>query len=124
MGKLKLYRQLLTLQVKNRFKKAKEFDVPKCGLSFTKLSKLADEVNGVTMVEGQETKGKTVKIMAKTPEITFSFVSKMGETIVENMKSPSKKDKANMKEMADYLKKLEPTMKDFKLMQDAQSLIK
>ncbi|MGB0887145.1 MAG: hypothetical protein ACPGSL_03385 [Vicingaceae bacterium] len=124
MGKAKIYSKLALAQFKTKFKKAKGYEIPRCGVSFTKMSNLADEVKGIKIVDPQDTKATTFKVTAKAPEIVFSFVSQMAELIVPNIDSPSKKDQKKLNELSLYIKKLLPTMKDLELYKEASKLSK
>lgn len=124
MGKLSLYTKLLATQVKTRFKKAKEYSVPRCGVSYTRMTKLAEEVQGIKVVEGQDTKATTFRVTAKAPEIVFGFASQLGEVIMSSIKSPSRKDQQRLNELGAYLKQLEPLMTDFELYKEASTLLK
>ena len=124
MGKVKLYSKLLLAQFKTKFKKSLAYEIPRCGVSYTKMSKLADEVKGIRTVEGQDTKVTSFKITSKSPEIVFSFVSQMAELVVPNIDSPSKKDQKNLNELRAYIKKLQPLMKDLELYKEASTLVK
>ena len=59
MGKIKLYSKILLAQFKTKFKKPVVYEIPRCGVSFTKMTKLADEVKGIKPVKGQDTKALT-----------------------------------------------------------------
>jgi len=124
MGKLKLYSKLLLTQAKTKFKKPKEYAIPRCGVSYTRMTKLADEVKGVKIVNNQDTKAKTFKVTSKSPEIVFGLVSQMPEFIVENINSPSKKDKNKLIELGSYLKKLEPLLTNMELYKEASTSLK
>jgi hypothetical protein len=124
MGQLKTYSKLLLVQFKTKFKKAKEYEIPRCGVSFTKMSKLANEIKGIKVVKGQDTKALTFRVTAKAPEIILGLVSPMAELIVPNIDSPSKKDQKKLNELTAYIKQLQPLMKDLKLYQEASSLMK
>lgn len=124
MGKVKLYGKLFWAQFKTRFKKAKEYDVPRCGVSFTKMTKLAEEVQGIKVVKEQDTKATTFKVTAKAPEIVFGFVSQMAELVVPNIDSPSKKDQKKLNELGTYIRKIQPLMKDLELYQQASALMR
>lgn len=119
MGKLKLYSKLLLVQLKTKFKKPKTYEIPRCGVSFTKMSNLAEEVKGIKTVKNQDTKTTSFKVTAKAPEIIFGFVSQMPELVVPNIDSPSKKDQKKLNELGAYIRKLQPLMKDFELYQEA-----
>ncbi len=121
MGKFKLYSKLLLVQFKTKFKKPQEYEIPRCGVSFTKMTKLADEVKGIKAIEGQDTKATIFKVSAKSPEIVFSFVSQMAEIVVPNIDSPSKKDQKKLNELGVYIRKLQPLMKDLELYKEASS---
>lgn len=121
MGKFKLYTKLLLVQLKTKFKKSQEYEVPRCGVSFTKMTKLADEVQGVKPVKDQDTKAATYRVTSKSPEIVFGFVSQMAELIVPNIDSPSKKDQKKLNELGAYIKKLQPLMTNFELYKEAST---
>jgi len=124
LGKLKLYTKLFLAQTKTKFKKAKEYEIPRCGVSFTKMSNLAEEVKGIKTVEGQDTKATTFLVKSKAPEIIFGFVSQMPELVVPNIASPSKKDQKKLQELGAYIRKIQPLMKDLELYQEASTLMK
>ena len=124
LGTIKLYAKLIATQIKTRFKKRKEYQVPRCGVSFTRMTKLANEVNGINIVEDQDTKATTFRVTSKAPEVVFSFASQLGEHIVENISSPSRKDQKKLNELGAYLKHLEPLMTDFELYKEASTLLK
>lgn len=119
MGKVKLYAKLFLAQTKTKFKKAQEYEIPRCGVSFTKMSKLADEVKGIKIVEDQDTKATIFRVKSKAPEMIFGFVSQMAELVVPNIASPSKKDQKKLNELGAYIRKLQPLMKDLELYQKA-----
>jgi hypothetical protein len=121
MGKVKLYSKLLLAQFKTKFKKPREYEVPRCGVSFTKMTRLADEVKGIKIVKDQDTKSISFKVSSKSPETVFSFVSQMAELVVPNIDSPSKKDQKKLSELRAYIKKLQPMMKDFELYKEASA---
>lgn len=121
MGKVKLYSKLFWAQTKTKFKKPLEYEVPRCGVSFTKMSNLAEEVKGIKIIKDQDTKATVFRVSAKAPEIVFSFVSQMAELVVPNIDSPSKKDQKKLNELGAYIKKLQPLMKDFELYQEASA---
>lgn len=121
MGKVKLYSKLLLVQFKTKFKKLREYEIPRCGVSYTKMTNLANEVKGIKVVNDQETKSTTFKVKSKSPEIVFSFVSQMSELVVPNINSPSKKDQKKMAELRTYTKQLIPLMKDFELYKEASN---
>ena len=121
MGKVKLYSRLILAQFKTKFKKPREYDVPRCGVSFTKMSNLAEEIKGIKIVKDQDTKATTFKVRTKAPEVVFSFVSQMAELVVPNVKSPSKKDQKKLNELGAYIKEIQPLMKDFELYQEASA---
>jgi hypothetical protein len=123
LGKLKLYAKLILVQIKTKFKKPKEYAIPRCGVSFTRMTKLADEVNGIKIVENQDTKATTFRVMSKSPEIIFSFASQLGEVIMSTINSPSKKDQKKLNELGAYLKQLEPLMKDLDMYKEASALL-
>lgn len=124
MGKIKIYSKLLLAQFKTKFKKRIEYDIPRCGVSFTKMSRLADEVKGIKIIEGQDTKATIFKVNSKSPEIIFSFVSQMAELVVPNIDSPSKKDQKKLNELGVYIRKLQPLMKNLELYKEASTLMK
>lgn len=124
MGKVKVFSKLLLIQLKNRFKKSQQYDIPRCGVSFTKMTKLAEEVKGIKMIKDQDTKTTTFKVSSKSPEIVFSFVSQMGELVVPNISSPSKKDQKKLNELGAYIKKLQPLMTNFELYKEASTHLK
>ncbi|MDA9563068.1 hypothetical protein N9R81_00170 [Flavobacteriales bacterium] len=124
MGTIKLYAKLIATQIKTRFKKRKEYHVPRCGVSFTRMTKLANEVNGINIVENQDTKSTTFRVTSKAPEVVFSFASQLGEHIMGNIASPSRKDQKKLNELGAYLKQLEPLMTDFELYKEASTLLK
>ena len=119
MGKVKLYAKLIFAQFKTKFKKPRKYEIPRCGVSFTKMSNLAEEVKGVKIVKDQDTKATTFKVNSKSPEIVFSFVSQMAEIVVPNINSPSKKDQKKLSELGAYIKEIQPLMKDFELYKEA-----
>jgi hypothetical protein len=121
LGKVKLYSKLFWAQTKTKFKKPLEYEVPRCGVSFTKMSNLAEEVKGIKIIKDQDTKATVFRVSAKAPEIVFSFVSQMAELVVPNIDSPSKKDQKKLNELGAYIKKLQPLMKDFELYQEASA---
>lgn len=121
MGKLKLYSKLLLVQLKTKFKKSRTYEVPRCGVSYTKLAKLAEEVKGVKAVKNQDTKATTFKVASKAPEMVFGFVSQMAELVVPNISSPSKKDQKKLNELGAYIKQLQPLMTDFELYKEASA---
>ncbi|TXB65843.1 hypothetical protein FRY74_04550 [Vicingus serpentipes] len=124
MGKLKIFSKLLLVQFKTRFKKAQVYEIPRCGVSFTKMSKLAAEAKGIKIVKDQDTKASTFKVTAKAPEIILGLVSQMGEIVVPNINAPSKKDQKKLSELGAYIKQLQPLMKDLDLYQQASTLMK
>ena len=99
LGKVKLYSKLLLAQFKTKFKKPREYEIPWCGVSFTKMTKLAEEVKGIKVIKDQDTKSTTFKTSSKSPEVVFSFVSQMAELVVPNIDSPSKKDQKKLNEL-------------------------
>ena len=121
MGKVKLYSKLLLAQFKTKFKKPLEYEIPRCGVSYTKMTNLAEEVKGIKVVNDQDTKATTFKVKSKSPEIIFSFVSQMAELVVPNINSPSKKDQKKLIELRTYTKQLIPLMKDFELYKEASN---
>ena len=121
MGKVKLYSKLLLAQFKTKFKKPREYEIPRCGVSFTKMTNLAEEVKGIKVVNDQDTKSTTFRVKSKSPEIVFSFVSQMSELVVPNINSPSKKDQKKLTELRAYIKQLIPLMKDFELYKEASN---
>jgi hypothetical protein len=124
MGKLKTFSKLLLVQFKTKFKKAKVYEIPRCGVSFTKMSKLANEIKGIKIVKDQDTKASTFKVTAKAPEIVLGIVSQMAELVVPNINSPGKKDQKKLNELTAYVKQLQPLMKDLELYQEASTLMK
>jgi hypothetical protein len=124
MGQFKTISKLLLVQFKTKFKKAREYDIPRCGVSFTKMSKLANEVKGIKIVKDQDTKALTFKVTAKAPEIVLGLVSQMAEHVVPNIDSPSKKDQKKLNELTAYIKQLQPLMKDLELYQEASNYMK
>jgi hypothetical protein len=124
LGKIKLYSRLIFTQFKTKFKKPVEYEIPRCGVSFTKMARLVDEVKGIKIVKDQDTKATTFKIAAKAPEIVFGYVSQMAELVVPNINSPSKKDQKKLNELTGYIRKLQPLMKDLKLYQEASASLK
>lgn len=124
MGKLKLFTKLLSIQVKTKFKKHKEYAVPRCGVSYTKMVKLAEEIKGIKVVKDQDTKSTTFRILSKSPELVFTYVSQVGEFIMGNINSPSKKDQKKLNELGAYLKHLEPLAKDLDVYKEASTLLK
>lgn len=124
MGKLKLYSKLFLVQFKTKFKKSLAYEIPRCGVSFTKMSKLADEVKGIKIAKDQDTKAITFKITSKSPETVFSFVSQMAEIVVPNIGSPSKKDQKNLNELGAYIKILHPLMTNLELYKEASTQLK
>ena len=124
MGKIKLYSKILLAQFKTKFKKPVVYEIPRCGVSFTKMTKLADEVKGIKPLKEQDTKALIYKVSSKAPEIVFSFVSQMAELVVPNIDSPSKKDQKKMNELGAYIRKLQPLMKDLELYQEASAQLK
>jgi hypothetical protein len=121
LGKVKLYSKLLLVQFKTKFKKLREYEIPRCGVSYTKMTNLANEVKGIKVVNDQETKSTTFKVKSKSPEIVFSFVSQLSELVVPNINSPSKKYQKKMAEIRTYTKQLIPLMKDFELYKEASN---
>ena len=121
MRKIKLYAKLIFAQFKTKFKKPREYNVPRCGVSFTKMSNLTKEIKGVKIVKDQETKATTFKVSSKSPEIVFSFVSQMAEIVVPNINSPSKKDQKKLSELGAYIKEIQPLMKDFELYKESST---
>ena len=124
MGKVKLYSKLILAQFKTKFKKPVEYQIPRCGVSFTKMTNLADEVKGIKIVKDQDTKATTFRVTAKAPEIVFSYVSQMAELVVPNIQSPSKKDQKKLNELGLYIRKLQPLMKDLELYQEASASLR
>lgn len=106
-------------QFKTKFKKPIEYEIPRCGVSFTKMNKLAAEAKGVKVVKDQDTKATIFKVSSKSPEIVFAYVSQMAELVVPNIDSPSKKDQKKLNELGAYIRKLQPLMKDLELYQKA-----
>ena len=123
MGKVKLYSKLILAQFKTKFKKPREYEIPRCGVSFTKMTKLADEVKGVKVVKDQDTKATVFRVTSKAPETIFAFVSQMTELVVPDTGSPSKKDQKKLTELGAYIKELEPLMKDLELYKEASTLM-
>ena len=124
LGKVKIYSKIILAQIKTKFKKRREYEIPRCGVSFTKMTKLADEIKGIKIVKEQDTKSTIFKIKSKAPEIVFALVSQMAEFIVSSSGSPSKKDKQKLMELGAYIKKLQPLMKNLDLYKEAASLQK
>ena len=124
MGKVKLFAKLFLAQTKTRFKKAQEYEIPRCGVSFTKMTNLAEEVKGINVVKDQDTKATTFRVKSKAPEIVFAYVSQMAELVVPNINSPSKKDQKKLSELGAYIKKMQPLMKDLELYQEASTFMK
>jgi len=85
------------------------------------MSNLAEEVKGIKIVVDQDTKSTSFKVMSKSPETVFSFVSQMAELVVPNIDSRSKKDQKKLNELGAYIKKLEPMMTDFELYKEASA---
>ncbi|MDG1477869.1 MAG: hypothetical protein P8Q14_12030 [Vicingaceae bacterium] len=123
MGKVKIYAKLFWAQFKTRFKKSQEYEIPRCGVSFTKMTNLATEVKGIKIIKNQDTKATVFRVSAKAPEIIFGFVSQMAELVVPNIDSPSKKDQKKLNELGVYIRKLQPQMKDLELYQQASALM-
>lgn len=123
MGKVKLYSKLILAQFKTKLKKPREYEIPRCGISFTKMTKLADEIKGIKIVKDQDTKATTFKVNSKSPEIIFSFVSQMTEFIMTTAGSPSKKDQKRINELGAYIKKIEPLMTNLDLYKEASTLM-
>ena len=121
MGKFKVYSKILLKQVITKFKKPVVYEIPRCGVSFTKMTKLADEVKGIKIVKEQDTKSTIFKIKSKAPEIVFALVSQMAEFVVPSLGSPSKKDKQKLLELGAYIKKLQPLIKDLELYKEYTS---
>ena len=124
MGKFKVYSKILLKQIVTKFKKPVVYEIPRCGVSFTKMTKLADEVKGIKIVKEQDTKSTIFKIKSKAPEIVFALVSQMAEFVVPNLNSPSKKDKQKLLELGAYIKKLQPLIKDIELYKEASAFMK
>ena len=122
MGKFKVYSKILLKQIATKFKNPVVYEIPRCGVSFTKMTKLADEVKGIKIVKEQDTKSTIFKIKSKAPEIVFALVSQMAEFIVPSSGSPSKKDKQKLMELGAYIKKLQPLMKNLDLYKEASTL--
>ena len=122
LGKVKIYAKIILEQIKTKFKKRREYEIPRCGVSFTKMTKLADEIKGIKIVKEQDTKSTIFKIKSKAPEIVFALVSQMAEFIVSSSGSPSKKDKQKLMELGAYIKKLQPLMKNLDLYKEASTL--
>ena len=124
MGKFKVYSKILLKQIVTKFKNPVVYEIPRCGVSFTKMTKLADEVKGIKIVKEQDTKSTIFKIKSKAPEIVFALVSQMAEFVVPNLNSPSKKDKQKLLELGAYIKKLQPLIKDIELYKEASAFMK
>ncbi|MBC8474907.1 MAG: hypothetical protein H8D53_00540 [Bacteroidetes bacterium] len=124
MGKFKVYSKILLKQIATKFKNPVVYEIPRCGVSFTKMTKLADEVKGIKIVKEQDTKSTIFKIKSKAPEIVFALVSQMAEFVVPNLNSPSKKDKQKLLELGAYIKKLQPLIKDIELYKEASAFMK
>ena len=124
LGKVKIYAKIILAQIKTKFKKRREYEIPRCGVSFTKMTKLANEVKGIRIVKEQDTKSTIFKIKSKAPEIVFALVSQMAEFVVPNLNSPSKKDKQKLLELGAYIKKLQPLIKDIELYKEASAFMK
>ena len=124
LGKVKIYAKIILAQIKTKFKKPVVYEIPRCGVSFTKMTKLADEVKGIKIVKEQDTKSTIFKIKSKAPEIVFALVSQMAEFVVPNLNSPSKKDKQKLLELGAYIKKLQPLIKDIELYKEASAFMK
>lgn len=124
MGKFKVYSKILLKQIATKFKNPVVYEIPRCGVSFTKMTKLADEVKGIKIVKEQDTKSTMFKIKSKAPEIVFALVSQMAEFVVPNLNSPSKKDKQKLLELGAYIKKLQPLIKDIELYKEASAFMK
>ena len=124
MGKFKVYSKILLKQVITKFKKSVVYEIPRCGVSFTKMNKLSAEMKGIKPVNGQDTKAKIFKVNSKSPEIVFAYVSQMAEFVVPNLNSPSKKDKQKLLELGAYIKKLQPLIKDIELYKEASAFMK
>ena len=122
MGKFKVYSKILLKQIATKFKNPVVYEIPRCGVSFTKMTKLADEVKGIKIVKEQDTKSTIFKIKSKAPEIVFALVSQMSEFILPSSGSPSKKDKQKLMELGAYIKKLQPLMKNLDLYKEASTL--
>ena len=121
MGKFKVYSKILLKQIATKFKNPVVYEIPRCGVSFTKMTKLADEVKGIKIVKEQDTKSTIFKIKSKAPEIVFALVSQMAEFIVPSSGSPSKKDKQKLMELGAYIKKLQPLMRNLDLYKEYTS---
>jgi len=124
LGKVKIYAKIILAQIKTKFKKPVVYEIPRCGVSFTKMTKLANEVKGIRIVKEQDTKSTIFKIKSKAPEIVFALVSQMAEFVVPNLNSPSKKDKQKLLELGAYIKKLQPLIKDIELYKEASAFMK
>jgi len=124
LGKFKVYSKILLKQIATKFKNPVVYEIPRCGVSFTKMTKLADEVKGIKIVKEQDTKSTIFKIKSKAPEIVFALVSQMAEFVVPNLNSPSKKDKQKLLELGAYIKKLQPLIKDIELYKEASAFMK
>jgi hypothetical protein len=121
LGKFKVYSKILLKQIATKFKKPVVYEIPRCGVSFTKMTKLADEVKGIKIVKEQDTKSTIFKIKSKAPEIVFALVSQMSEFILPSSGSPSKKDKQKLMELGAYIKKLHPLIKNLDLYKEYTS---
>ena len=86
LGKFKVYSKILLKQIVTKFKKPVVYEIPRCGVSFTKMNKLSAEMKGLKAVNGQDTKAKIFKVNSKSPEIVFAYVSQMAEFVVPNLK--------------------------------------
>ena len=122
LGKIKIYAKIILAQIATKFKKPREYEIPRCGISFTKMTKLADELKGIKIVKEQDTKSTIFKIKSKAPEIVFALVSQMAEFVFPSSGSPSKKDKQKLMELDAYIKKLQPLMKNLDLYKEASNL--
>lgn len=124
LGKVSLYFKLIVLQIKTRFRKAQEYSVPRCGVSFAQMKRIADNADAIKIVEDQDTKATTFRVTSKSPEAVYGFVSQIGEHIVSSIKSPSRKDQKRLNELGAYIKQLEPQMQDLELYKQAGDLLK
>jgi len=124
LGKIKTYSKLILVQLKTKFRKPVEYEIPRCGVSFTKMTNLAEEVKGIKIVKDQDTKATIFRVKSKAPEVVFGFVSQMAELVVPNIDSPSKKDQKKLSELGTYIRKLQPLMKYLELYQEASAQMK
>lgn len=124
MGKIKIYSKIILTQVKTKFTKPREYEIPRCGVSFTKMTKLSNDTKGIKIVKDQDTKSTIFKVKSKAPEIVFALVSQMAEIVMPATGSPSKKDKQKLMELGAYIKKLQPLLKNMDLYKEAATLTK